>query len=106
MVRERMAEEFPAQFQITRYEDTNAQVYKIVPLDLDTADPSKWRTDLNISAPASTGIGVTLEVLPTVEGKGVGTALFKPGNEATRLGFCAMTVVWSAETVAARTSRS
>ena len=49
-----------------RYEDTNARVYKIMPLNL----PEGWRKDLNYSARTSSGIN--LDALPTAEGAMVG----------------------------------
>jgi len=69
--------------RMRRYVDSNTRVYKTVPLDFDLdADPGTWRRDLNLSARSQAEPGVTLEVLPTAEGKGVGVVLFKPGNAA------------------------
>ena len=65
----------------TKFEDTNARRYKSIPLELDLdKSGTEWRGDLNFSARCAAG--VVLEVLPTREGKGVGIALFKPGNAA------------------------
>ena len=70
--------------ELKSWEDKNTRVYKTVPLDydLDPKDPSSWKRDLNFSASSQDGADVTMEVLPTHEGKGVGVALYKPGNEA------------------------
>jgi hypothetical protein len=48
-------------FLKVRFEDTNARVYKIMPLQL----PASWRKDLNYSA--RTQSGVNLDALPTKE---------------------------------------
>jgi 2-polyprenyl-6-methoxyphenol hydroxylase-like FAD-dependent oxidoreductase len=71
--------------EVVKFEDNNVRRYKTLPVDFDLhPDPASWRRDLNLSASSADGAGVALEVLPTVEGKGVGVALFRPGNEAIR----------------------
>ncbi len=71
--------------EVVKFEDTNVRRYKTLPVDFDLhPDPASWRRDLNLSASAVDGAGVSLEVLPTAEGQGVGVALFRPGNEAIR----------------------
>ncbi|CAG9461447.1 unnamed protein product [Pedinophyceae sp. YPF-701] len=59
------------------YKESNTRVYKTVGLTI----PDSWRKDLNYSANALGGKGITLEALPTVEGNLVGLLLFKPENE-------------------------
>lgn len=68
--------------KVIKFDDKNTRVYKTIPLDydLDPVDPAQWRRDLNFSASSRNDSEITLEVLPTAEGKGVGVALFKPGN--------------------------
>lgn len=69
--------------EMITWEDKNTRVYKTLPLDYDIGpDPGKWKRDLNLSANAQSGADITIEVLPTAEGKGVGVALYKPGNAA------------------------
>ena len=66
-----------------RYEDKNARLFKVVPLEFDQApDPAAWSRHRNYSAESQAGAGLSLEVLPTAEGKGIGLTLYKPGNPA------------------------
>ena len=68
--------------KIVKFPNTNARVYKTIPIYL----PSGMRKDLNYSA--RTKAGIALECLPTKEGILVGIMLVKPEDEATcvRLG--------------------
>ncbi|CAM9549319.1 unnamed protein product [Chrysoparadoxa australica] len=60
--------------KVMRFQDNNARYYRTIGMTL----PADWRNDLNYSARSTNG--VTLEALPTVEGKQVGLVLFKPGE--------------------------
>ncbi|QDZ17659.1 aromatic-ring hydroxylase-like [Chloropicon primus] len=74
-----------SEFKIQSWADKNTRVYKTVPLDYDICgNPGEWKRDLNFSANSQGGADVTLEVLPTMEGKGVGVTLYKPDNEAIK----------------------
>eukprot|EP00798_Chlamydomonas_sp_ICE-L_P011766 gene11766-8955_t len=71
-------------FRVKRFEDTNALVYRTIPLhwtqlDTTTLPQSKWRRDLNYSI--RTGKGVSIDCLPTREGPHIGVVLYKPGEE-------------------------
>jgi 2-polyprenyl-6-methoxyphenol hydroxylase-like FAD-dependent oxidoreductase len=83
VVAKALEEEKVSPLKVVSYPDTNTRVYKTIPLEYDLCeDPSSWRRDLNFSASSQGKADITLEVLPTKEGKGVGVALFKPGNVA------------------------
>ena len=71
--------------KVKTFEDKNTRVYKTVPLDYDLDKSCDFRRDLNFSVLSQNGAEVTLEVLPTAEGKGVGVCLYKPGNKAVEL---------------------
>lgn len=68
-------------FSVKKFKDTNARVYRTIPMHFpkDYASKKKWPTTLNYSA--RTKFDVNLDALPTKEGLYLGVVLYRPWDQ-------------------------